>query len=464
MTPPAPADPAGTPPAELELRLGPVAHGGHTVARTPEGRVVFVRHGLPGERVRVRLTDAGESARYWRADVVAVLEADPARRERHVWAPADSLRTWAEGRPPVGGAELGHAALPAQRALKAAVVAEQLRRLAGLDGPVEVEPMPGEDPEGLGWRTRVHFAVDAAGRIGMHPHRSTAVVPVADFPLALPGIGALGLAGLDLRGVERVDVAAPVDGGAPLVHLELAAGADEDRLRRETARLPAGTSVAARPHGAARPAPWAGRPAVVEHAGDHRWEVSAGGFWQIHRAAPELLHRLVPAAAAPQPGGTALDLYAGAGLFTAALADAVGETGTVVAVEGSPVTSADARRTFAGRPAVRVERGSVDRVLARLWPDAGPVPRGRRRARRGAGIPRPGAVVLDPPRAGAGREVVDRLIALAPRRIAYLACDPATLARDLGRFRRAGWRVRQVRAFDMYPNTHHVETLAVLEP
>ncbi|MHC5560249.1 class I SAM-dependent RNA methyltransferase [Kocuria sp. U4B] len=459
-----PAAPAA--PAELELRLGPIAHGGHTVARTAEGRVVFVRHGLPGERVRVRLTEAASDARFWRGDVVNVLQADPHRRERHAWELADPLVTWARGRAPVGGAELGHAELPAQRQLKAAVVAEQLSRLAGLEHEVVVEAMPGEDPRGLGWRTRAHFAVDAAGRIGMHPHRSAEIVPVDRFPLVLPAIDGLRLAELDLRGAERVDVAAPADGGAPLVHLTLAPEADGGRLRRELGRLAAGrdVSVTARAAGAREPETWAGRPSVVEHAGPYRWEVSAEGFWQIHRCAPGLLHRAVPDAAAARPGEHALDLYAGAGLFTAALADAVGGDGTVVAVEGSPVTSADARRTFADRPQVRVERGSVEKVLGRLWPEAGPAPRGRRRPARGRGPARPDVVLLDPPRAGAGRTVVDQLVALAPRRVAYLACDPATLARDLGRFRRAGWRVRSVRAFDMYPNTHHVETLAVLEP
>ncbi|MCC5784511.1 hypothetical protein CRM73_16405, partial [Kocuria sp. CCUG 69068] len=225
--PPAPAEPAA--PVELELRLGPVAHGGHTVARTGEGRVVFVRHGLPGELVRVRLTDSGPEARFWRGDVVAVLEADPHRRTEHVWAPADPLLTWRRGEPPVGGAEFGHAELEAQRALKAAVVTEQLTRLAGLETELVVEAMPGEDPQGRGWRTRAHFAVDPAGRIGMHPHRSAAVVPVDGFPLVVPAIDALRLGRLDLRGAERVDVAAPADGGTPLVHLSLAAGADPHR-------------------------------------------------------------------------------------------------------------------------------------------------------------------------------------------------------------------------------------------
>src|SRR5687768_16464413 len=116
---------------ELVVDVGPVAHGGHCVARH-EGRVVFVRHGIPGEKVRARLTDADEKAKFWRADVVEVLEASPDRVD-HFWRPADSRRAWGHGHPPVGGAEFGHITLARQRGLKADVLAEQLKRLAGVE-------------------------------------------------------------------------------------------------------------------------------------------------------------------------------------------------------------------------------------------------------------------------------------------------------------------------------------------
>ena len=122
---------------ELTLDVGPVAHGGHCVARH-EGRVMFVRHGIPGEKVRVRLTDDGPSAKFWRADVVEVLETSP-DRVPHFWDVADSARSWSNRHPPVGGAELGHIALEHQRDLKADVLAEQLKRLAGVDLVPEVE-------------------------------------------------------------------------------------------------------------------------------------------------------------------------------------------------------------------------------------------------------------------------------------------------------------------------------------
>lgn len=513
-------------PRHVELELGAAAHGGHVVGRTPEGRVVFVRHGAPGERVRVRLTEAGESARYWRGDAVEVLRPDPRRRPAHPWAPADAIGAWAQGRPPVGGAEFGHLQLPLQRELKTGVLRELLARIGNL-APEQIEaldprvgPLPGEDPQGLGWRTRAHFAVDDDGRPAMHPHRSAELIPVEDFPLMVEPLRRLRLGDLDWTGAARVDLIA-ASAQAPLVLVTARAmdtaafEALAERLRREAVPAlqgPAGAGEPVRDGEAAgagetagvslllAPDPATGRRAPVvlsgrdhgtEQIGARCWEVSAGGFWQIHRAAPgHLLHR-VTEAARPAPGETVLDLYSGAGLLTAGLAEAVGPTGRVLAVEGSPLTSADAAANLAELEQVEAVRGSVEQILAQRWPGSvRPDPRGARsrrgpgggRTRRGSGgraqydrrtpqgagsggtaAGRPDVVVLDPPRAGAGRTVVDAIAALEPRRVVYLSCDPATLARDLARFRHQGWQVRSVDGMDLYPNTHHLETLAVLE-
>jgi tRNA/tmRNA/rRNA uracil-C5-methylase (TrmA/RlmC/RlmD family) len=439
--------------APLELRLGPIAHGGHTVARH-EGRVVFVRHGIPGELVLARLTDAEEEKRFWRADVVEVLEASPARRP-HFWTPADSVVAHAEGRLPVGGAEFGHIELAEQRRLKAAVVREQLERLAHLELEVEVEPVrsagAGEaasDDDGLHWRTRCSFAVDASGRLAMHAHRSETTVPVHDMPLAVGTIEDLRLWDADLSGVERVEVAAPACGNPPLVVFTLAEDLGSARLRELVGAVDAEASVSVVGSGGGSPLTLRGRGSVAEEAGGFLYTVTGEGFWQIHRRAPETLMDAVLDAVRPVlgEGGSAADLYAGAGLFTAPLAEAVGPSGSVLSVEGSPGTSRDARRTFKRQQHVDVVQGRVERVL---------------RQRAGE---RFDAVVLDPPRAGAGREVVRQLVQSAPRALAYVACDPASFARDLGWFREAGWRLGWLRAFDLYPHTHHVESVALLTP
>jgi tRNA/tmRNA/rRNA uracil-C5-methylase (TrmA/RlmC/RlmD family) len=431
----------------IELTVGPVAHGGHCVARH-EGRVIFVRHTLPGEVVRARLTDDDAGAKFWRGDAVQVVEASP-DRVPHPWPLADALLADAAGSQAVGGAEFGHIALPAQRRLKAAVFAEQLRRLAGVDREVTVEATPAEAPDGLAWRTRVSFDVDGAGRLGMHAHRSDRIIAVEDMPLAVAGINALRLWELDFAGMERVEVAAPANGSAPLVLLIPPEGAEPKPTAARAAAIarsvPQPASVALW-----RPAERTlerlrGRTWVAESALGHDYRVTGEGFWQIHREAPDVLGGAVLAGVRPERGEKVADLYAGAGLFTAPLAAAVGPAGSVLSVEGSPGTSRDARKNVHSQPQVEIIQGRVDRVLQR----------------RAEGFD---AVVLDPPRIGAGKAVVRQLTGAARRAVGYVSCDPASFARDLGYFLAEGWRLEDLRVFDLYPHTHHMESFALLVP
>ncbi|HEV7166611.1 MAG TPA: TRAM domain-containing protein [Micrococcaceae bacterium] len=479
---------------ELTLTIGPVAHGGHCVARH-QGRVVFVRHAIPGEVVRVRLTGHDDdAAHFWRADVTEVLESAP-ERVPHFWPEADALAAAARGTLPVGGAEFGHISRAGQRRLKAAVLAEQLQRLAKLDlaelDPAVLAAGPGDPPEagpgvaagagimvedvdasgspeqaaGMGWRTRAGFAVTGGGiapdgghRLGMHAHRSTTVIPIREMPLADEGINALRLWEMDLEGIMRVEVAAPANGSEPLVLLApdpaLSPKAAGHVLKRVAAQLAAvagdqGVSLAGWDPESGQLTQLRGRGWVRESGAGHEFRVSGDGFWQIHRRAPEVLTTaalgFLTAGGYLDQGSAVADLYAGAGLFTAPLADAVGPTGTVLSVEGSPGTSRDARKNLHASAQVEIQRGRVERVLG-----------AQRRSFD--------AVVLDPPRAGAGKTVVRQLIDSRPRAIAYVSCDPASFARDLGYFRRAGWDLARLRAFDLYPHTHHLETVALLTP
>ncbi|WP_427008032.1 class I SAM-dependent RNA methyltransferase [Pseudarthrobacter sp. H2] len=442
-------------PADLVVDVGPVAHGGHCVARH-EGRVVFVRHGIPGEKVRVRLTEDGPAAKFWRADVVEVLEPSPDRVD-HFWDLADSGRSWSHRHPPVGGAELGHISLERQRSLKAEVLAEQLRRLAGVELPASLEntveavgePAPSGARAGLGWRTRAAFAVTPAGKLGMHAHRSETVLPVRGMPLAAAGINGLALWEIDLQGIERVEVAAPANGSRPLVLLVPAPGTRAKRLSAILAQLPEDVSVASFDPAKGEALQLRGRTWVQESAAGHDYRVTGDGFWQIHRDGPDTLVGAVTGylhdGGFLTPGAAVADLYAGAGLFTAPLADAVGVTGSVLSVEGSPGTSRDARKNLHGASQVEIVQGRVERVLRQK-------PRSL------------DAVILDPPRAGAGKDVINQLIAAGPRAVAYVSCDPASFARDLGYFRQGGWGLAGLRAFDLYPHTHHMETVALLTP
>lgn len=456
----------------LTLRLTGVAHGGHMVSREPDGRVVFVRHGAPGELVRVRLTDHGADARFWRGDVVEVLDASEHRRDQHPWPEADALLAAREGRQPVGGAEFGHLDLEAQRELKRSVVAEQLEHLADIEWHGRVAPIADETPDGTGWRTRLHLDVSEDGTAGMYPHRSNRPVTIQDMPLATDRIRNTAPWALAVPGAARLDVAAPSNGNRALVHVSLRPHLEAEAL----ARLRGTLTGWARDHGLSVTAlspedrelqTWAGEPLVRETLAlpgqkDLNWQISPNGFWQIHRGAPRTLVETVLAAAQVQPGDTVWDLYSGAGLFTAAVARETGPQGCVFAVEGSSVSSADSRVNFRDQDHVRVTRGDVAKVLSGRDPGRRRPGAGRKHKRPAVRVPRPDVVVLDPPRSGAAKEVLAAIDAAEPRTIVYVACDPSALGRDLGRLSRRGWKVAHVKAFDLYPNTHHVEAVAVL--
>ncbi len=390
----------------LELVAGPVGHGGLCVARH-EGRVVFLRHCLPGERVRALVTE-DRGGGYCRADAVEVLDAAPGR----VVPPCPVA-----GPGGCGGCDFQHADHATQRDLKAAVVAEQLQRIAGLPVAVAVESLPGGP---LRWRTRTRLAVDGGGRAGFRVHRSHDVVPVDDCPITLPG--ALdGLPARRWRPGSELEVAVDVDGA---VHQALL------RPGRPPVRV----------RGSGR---------VVREAAGRRFETGAHGFWQVHPAAADALAGIVAEWAGAPDGGTAWDLYGGVGLFGSVLASQVGATGSVTVVESSRRAVADGEAALADLPQVQFVRGRVESVLftsgpARLRED-------------------PAVVVLDPPRRGAGKEVAAAVAARGPERVVHVACDPAALARDVAAFVVSGYRLTALRALDTFPMTHHVECVALLE-
>lgn len=411
----------------IDLDITGIAHGGVFVGRH-EGRVVFVPDTLPGERIRARLTDTRKKA-FWRADAVEVLESAPQRRP-HVWG---SAAIDVDPAHRVGGAEFGHIDLAHQRALKERVIREAVERVGRLDLPVDVAAAgtaeAAESVDGTGWRTRVSLHVDQDGRVGAYAARTHHVVETPDLPLAT-------------EAVERA--AAEVRGGARAGRIDLVQPAD-GRVR-----------VLPRPEGERRDI----APEVVEErVGDRVFRVDAGGFWQVHRLAASTLTALVAAeltasVGAPDPEATHLDLYGGVGLFAATLAELGGSSTRVVSVESDARATEHAGENLAEWVGARAETARVDRYVARLAADASEHERER--------ISR-GVVLLDPPRAGAGRAVVEGVARLSPTAVVYVACDPVALARDLQTFAELGYRVeRGIRGVDLFPNSHHVEAVTVL--
>ncbi|HSY15254.1 MAG TPA: TRAM domain-containing protein [Jatrophihabitantaceae bacterium] len=403
----------------LELTVGAVAHGGHCVARVqdaPGGRVVFVRHALPGERVRALVVeDAGGS--FCRADAVEVLLASPDR----VAAPCRFA-----GPGHCGGCDWQHASAQAQLALKSSVLREQFHRLAGLDVDVAVEALPGGL---LGWRTRTTYATDRRGRLGLRRHRSHEVEQLSECLLGAPGIGDASELSAGWPGVTAIEVARGDE--AVVSRLEHRSGGARPRHGR-------------RPPDAVRLVD--GPATLTYRAAEREFTVSAGGFWQVHPAAADTLCGALLEMLAPGPGEQALDLYCGAGLFTAALAGAVGEEGAVVGIESNAGAVADATVNLAGMPWATVRQARVSRGLITDLEL------------------RPSLVVLDPPRAGAGAEIMSALLDAGPRAIGYVACDPAALARDVATAVAQGWRMTAIRAFDAFPMTGHMECVALLLP
>lgn len=386
----------------VDVTVGPPAHGGHCVARIggPHGRVVFVRHALPGERVTVEITELHRA--YLRGDAVKIHEPSPDR----VAPPCPYAHP--DG---CGGCDLQHVAPPAQLAWKAAVVREQLARPGGLsageieDLSVRVRPLPGGP---LGWRSRVRYAVDAAGRPGLLKHRSHEVVAIDRCRIAHPALQELDVTSRTWPDAAAIEVVASTGGDVRII-----SAVSESSVR--------------------------------EIAAGREWLVPVGGFWQIHPAAADTLVEAVLDMLRPNEGEIGWDLYGGVGLFAAALASRTRARVTVV--ESAAVAVAAARANLADLPGVEVVEARVDTALT------------RRRVTAPVDV-----VVLDPPRTGAGAQVVRRIVAAGPRAVAYVACDPAALGRDIATFRAAGWRLSELRAYDCFPMTQHIECVALLEP
>ena len=386
--------------------VGAVAHGGHCVARVrvDDGRerVVFVRHALPGERVHAVVTDDGGGA-FCRADAIAVLEPAPGRVEPPCpWARAGGC----------GGCDWQHADAPTQRALKTAVLREQLQRLAGVESDVTVEPLPRQElpggPAGLAAPGAARRRRRGPGRAARPPQPRRP----ADRRLpARPGRGAAAGARAAVRRRRR-------DRGG-------------DRRRRGSGTCtrrargcPARRSCSARSGGSGTCRP--------------------GTFWQVHPALAQTLADVVGQWAQAPAGGLAWDLYGGVGLFAAVLAEQVGPDGEVRVVESARQAVSDGRAALADLDQVHWTVGRVEHVLASL-------------------PGRPDVVVADPPRRGLGRATVAALCARTPGRVVHVACDPAALARDVALFAAHGYDLADLRAFDAFPMTHHMECVALFQ-
>ena len=388
----------------LRVEIEKIAHGGHFIARHEiepgKKAVIFVRHGIPGEKVEIEITST--SANFIRADVVEVIASSSDR----VNAPCQYAH-----RNGCGGCDFQHISISRQRTLKAEVITEQFERIAKQVMSVEVE----EVDQPLLWRTRVTATTTASGAIGFYASRSHHVIPVQECMIAVPEIGIGELAGQKL----------PVD-----VRLEIACSSEGERMM---AQGPMSGEGKFRQNG--------GPAFLHERVGERLLQVSQRSFWQGHKRAAQVLTQVVSEFAEIKVGEHVLDLYGGVGLFTAASLDQVGPSGSIHLVEGSKDATSDAKANFAQNSNVEISTGDVAKIITR--------------------IAIADVVILDPPREGAGKKVIQEIMRIAPRSIIYVACDPAALARDTGYFAEHGYMIKKIRAFDLFPMTHHIETVAL---
>lgn len=388
----------------LEIELERPAHGGFCVGRA-EGQVVFVRHGMPGERVRVQVTEIGSGNRFLRADAIDVLRASSDRVAPVCPQAGPGL---------CGGCDWQHVTLERQRAMKAEIIREQLVRVGRMDADdpllaaLVVDPC-GDDPSGFGYRTRMDFVADGRGRLGLRSVRSHDVIALQGCPLAVPAINECEAWHQPWRAGATIRVAAAADG----VHVT----PDE-----------------------------ADAPTVRERVGEAGFEVSADGFWQVHRNAATAFSERAGSLLEPRPGEFLLDLYGGVGLFARMLAPSLGAGGRVIVVEADRRAAKLARRNLRGFESADVVVERVDRWLRERM------------------LSKVDLIVLDPPRAGAGKQVMADLLRLRPRAVLYVACDPASLARDIGFARELGYVPDRLHAIDAFPQTQHIETFARLIP
>ena len=378
-----------------------IAHGGHFIARHL-GAVIFVRHAIPGEEVEIEITSTGSS--FNRADVVKVVSTSSDR----VSAPCQFAH-----RAGCGGCDFQHISLERQRQLKSEVITEQFARIAKKEVSVQVEEVGGP----LGYRTRFTAVTTRDGALGFRQARSNKVVPVSDCRILQPELKYQELSNRKWKGDLQVEVSISSTG-----ERTIATGYTRDESPVRTSEGP---------------------DVATYSVNEFPLEVSQRSFWQSHKNAPSVLCEAVLKYAGIKVGDQVLDLYGGVGLFTSQVIELVGESGRIDLVEGSKSATGDALRNFAEHSNVGIHTGDVEKILPRFS--------------------KADVIILDPPREGAGKNVVQSMVSLKPRAIVYVACDPAALARDNAYLESSGYALAEIRAFDLFPMTQHIESVALFK-
>lgn len=398
--------------ATHDIVLHDMAHGGEAVGRLADGRACFVRGGIPGETVRVELTQ--EKKKWARAQLVEVLEASEDRVEPPCPFVGDC-----------GGCQWQHISLERQRVMKQAIVSGLLSHMGGIENPPVDEVVAVGEPDGFHYRNHVIFAVNEDGKIGYFRGGTREIVPVDRCLLLHPLLNEWHEALPDLPGAHR---------------LELRAGTrTAQRMALFRGHVEAEALQTAYDRGV--PLGRAGEGELTEMIGTDRLQVSSKSFFQVNTEGAEKLVELVMEQLEIGPEDSVVDAYAGVGLFSLPLSRVAEK---VYSIERHPAAVRDLRHhAERSKGKIHVIATAVEEGFAQLPSHVS-------------------RVVADPPREGLGDSVIEELVALAPDRLVLVACDPASLARDVRGFEDRGYRLEKATPVDLFPQTFHVEIVATL--
>jgi 23S rRNA (uracil1939-C5)-methyltransferase len=403
----------------IDLQLSAMAHGGSALGRH-QGQVIFVPYAIPGETVRVELVES--RTRWARARLVEILEASPHRVE-------PPCPYFGAGR--CGGCHFQHMAYEAQAEFKGSVVVDQLARIGGLHDANVQDIIGAAEP--WGYRNHAQFSLTPEGLLGFLTADTHRVIPVKECLILDPLLDDLWTA-LDMEWpqLHRLSLRCGSATGDLLATFELDHyedfDIDVDFSVSCVILLADGEAVVLM-----------GNAYLTEYVAGRDYRISAGSFFQVNTAGAEALIALVDDYLAPTQDDVLVDLYCGVGLFGLALA---GRAGRVIGIESDPSAIADFRHNAQGLEHVELLEGKAQAALPRIKEAID-------------------LLLLDPPRSGAGAKVVGEMARLAPRRIAYVSCDPATLGRDARHLTECGYRLEEVQPIDLFPQTYHVESVAL---
>jgi tRNA/tmRNA/rRNA uracil-C5-methylase (TrmA/RlmC/RlmD family) len=390
--------------SQHEVEIQRVAHGGHCVGRIGEV-VCFVRHALPGEKVKVEITSIGKQNKFVFADVVEVIEASEHR-----------ITPKCEYAGICGGCDWQHSDFGFQQEMKTEILKEQLVRLGKLSPTnpllmsLKVKPLPG-DQTGLGYRTRVEYLTDSRGRLGFRKQGSNQVVSVKTCVVARDEITGDGFTNVPWAPEMEIRVVVSASG-------EIVKIAENDNAEYR----------------------------VTEKVDSFSYQLNANSFWQAHTDAPKIFVDTAIEMLDLKPGQHVCDLYSGSGLFTLPFSAAVGAGGRVESVESDLKAVSSLKRNTRSFSNVNIYAMGIEKWFAT------------------SRLKKVDAVLLDPPRAGAGRKVIQSIVQLSPSKVLYVACDPASLGRDVGYFSEYGYELSEIRAWDAFGQTQHLETFALFTP